>query len=181
MSLGKKEEFVFRNISFSSKNTSLCSMRVDGCIERVRYPLTYLGFEFYGYKTLIKSTNLAKFYRRMISTVKKKSKRALSSSKIALGVSPALYNNQIRRLYALQNLNTKKNRKNFKFIESNERGGFAQKTKPFKKKQSSNYLKYISRVNSIIGGNLITRQVRKNKAILRKSIEKNFLSKRDIY
>ena len=36
------------------------------------FPLNYLGFEFYGYQTLIKSKNLAQFYRNMKQSVKRK-------------------------------------------------------------------------------------------------------------
>lgn len=39
-------------------------------------PLTYLGFEFYGNKTLIKSQSLAKYYRKLKKIIALKAKRA---------------------------------------------------------------------------------------------------------
>lgn len=44
----------------------------DKTILKLNMPLVYLGFEFYGHKTLIKSANVAKFYRRMKKAIKTK-------------------------------------------------------------------------------------------------------------
>ncbi|PPJ40277.1 hypothetical protein C0063_20550, partial [Pseudoxanthomonas sp. KAs_5_3] len=61
-------------------------------------PLTYLGFEFYGYKTLIKSANLARFYRRIIYAVKRKALRA-SRIQSKEGGPFVIFKGQLKRLY----------------------------------------------------------------------------------
>ncbi len=62
---------------FSYQNGKLSVEReittIDGrIILKPNMPLVYLGFEFYGHKTLIKSANVAKFYRRMKKAIKTK-------------------------------------------------------------------------------------------------------------
>jgi hypothetical protein len=61
-------------------------------------PLVYLGFEFYGHKTLMKSAALAKFYRRMFDTLKRKAKRIKAHNKRhATEIEPDM--RHIKRLY----------------------------------------------------------------------------------
>jgi hypothetical protein len=75
----KTETFLFKKIPISEKKTKITSIQIienDRC--RIGKPLTYLGFEFYGEKILVKSANLAKFYRRIIYTVKRRVQRAIT-------------------------------------------------------------------------------------------------------
>jgi hypothetical protein len=77
LSEGKTEKFIFK-----SENNKITVNRYD--INLAKYipnsPLTYLGFEFYGYKTLIKSANISKFYRRIKQAINAK-KRVIARLK----------------------------------------------------------------------------------------------------
>ena len=65
-------------------------------------PLNYLGFEFYGYQTLIKSKNLAKFYREMKETIKRKHKRIeIIKEKHLLDEAP-VFKRKIYRLFSFK-------------------------------------------------------------------------------
>jgi hypothetical protein len=69
---------------FTYKNEKLTVEREIKTIEgktilKHNMPLVYLGFEFYGDKTLIKSANLSKFYRRMKKAIKAKTNFAKRS------------------------------------------------------------------------------------------------------
>lgn len=60
-------------ILFKKHNNRLQSFKIRKNGElQINFPLNYLGFEFYGYQTLIKSKNLAQFYRNMKQAVKRK-------------------------------------------------------------------------------------------------------------
>lgn len=65
----KTEKFIFKT---ANNRITVHKVVLENSVEILKdnQPLIYLGFEFYGYQTLIKSTNLSKFYRRMIYAVK---------------------------------------------------------------------------------------------------------------
>ncbi|RYX82910.1 hypothetical protein EON73_04090, partial [bacterium] len=86
----KTERFLFVQ-SFVKDKLSLTSIKITKTEKKVGVPFSYLGFEFYGNKTLVKSANLAKFYRRMIRSVKTKSKRALATSQQSPGTPLVIY------------------------------------------------------------------------------------------
>ena len=67
--------------------------------KNINSQLFYLGFEFRGYNTLIKSTNIAKYYRRIIEIIKRRSKRAIKLSSNNPNIPRAVYVNQIKKLY----------------------------------------------------------------------------------
>ena len=73
----KTERFVFKTVEYNlKKQTRLECFKLSHNEIETKSSLNYLGFEFRGYHTGIKSTNLAKYYRKMISSAKKKAKRA---------------------------------------------------------------------------------------------------------
>lgn len=179
MSLGKIETFLFKDIILPNSDKRFTSIKIEKDLQKPGIPLTYLGFEFYGYKTLIKSANLSKFYRRMILTVKRKAKRALSEREKKPEIEPAIYFNQLNRLYKNRNLNLTKIRTRSKYIVRNEKGEYSLRTKKINRRFDSNYLKYIARVSDIMEESLIARQVRKHTRILKQAIKKYFWDKKN--
>lgn len=185
ISKDKTEIFKFRECSYSKEeNTRLTSFKINAEGEEKESPLVYLGFEFRGYNTLIKSANIAKFYRRIISVVKRRAKR----TKKALVRDPfqknAIYINQIKKLYSTipkkkDNDNEDKQiKRSRKILVLNERGEYQFVKSNLKSKYQSNYFSYLKRVSHIMQDDSIKSQLRKSKHILHTSINK-YLNKKD--
>jgi len=152
---------------FKISNGRLQSFKKDGCNLKKNIPLNYLGFEFYGYQTLIKSKNLSKFYREMKETVKRKSKRVeYIKDKYLLDEAP-LFKRKIYRLYS------------FKGVKSRtlpvKRTSFVNgvvETKTGERKFRGNYLRYAYRASEELEAPEIKRQLRNHWKILQKTINK---------
>ncbi|WP_159024053.1 reverse transcriptase domain-containing protein [Formosa sp. L2A11] len=130
-------------------------------------PLNYLGFEFYGYQTLIKSKNLAKFYREMKETVKRKHKRVETiKEKHLLDETPIFK----RKLYRLFSYKGEKSRmlpaKRTNYIEGKA------KTDYFDRKFRGNYLRYAYRASDDLEAPEIKRQLRNHWRILQETLKK---------
>ncbi|WP_370398209.1 reverse transcriptase domain-containing protein [Tenacibaculum dicentrarchi] len=130
-------------------------------------PLNYLGFEFYGYQTLLKSKNLAQFYREMKQTVKRKHKRIEHlKEKLLLDEAP-LFKRKLYRLYSFKGIKSREIPSK-RTIFSN---GTAQTTY-FDRKFRGNYLRYAYRASDDLNAPEIKRQLRNHWKILQKSIHK---------
>lgn len=176
ISKDKTEVFLFKEIKLGNQPPRLTSIRMtkDVCI--MEAPFTYLGFEFYGSQTLIKSANLAKFYRRMISTVKRKSRLALKIAEKE-GKKPVIFKKRLHKLYINANLNkTKILLRRKKFIQ-NSVGEYRIESTIKKKDFRSNYLSYIRRASIIMEENAIQKQVKKHKQLFNQALNKHLRKK----
>ena len=81
------------------------------------------------------------------------------------------------KLYTKINLDSTRIRSRRSYLKANARGEFSIISKQINKKFSSNYLKYIERVNGIMGGNLIVKQLRNHQRILQKALKRHFFDK----
>lgn len=162
ISLEKTEKTLFK-----IENGRLQSFQIIGNDLKKDIPLNYLGFEFYGYKTLVKSKNLASFYRDMKDTVRRKSKRVEKIKENKLLDEAPIFKRKIYRLYSFKGvksrlLDTKKvNNVNGKIIVS-----------PFKRKFRGNYIKYIYRASEELNAPEIKKQIRKHWKILQSTLKK---------
>lgn len=174
ISESKTEKFLFRRIS-----NRLVSIKIsqDRCIQGV--PFTYLGFEFYGDKMLIKSANLAKFYRRMIYSVKRKVKRAVSRAKESPHKKIIIFKRQLYKLYTSYPLSNTKLRTKAKWLIKNERGEYRYTTKLVEKKYNSNYLSYVNRASDIMNEPAIKAQIKKHYKIFNDAIYKHLSRAKD--
>ena len=130
-------------------------------------PLNYLGFEFYGYQTLIKSKNLAKFYREMKEAVKRRHKRSESVKEKYLINEAPLFKRKVYRLYSFKGAKSRAiPAKRTDFINGKA------KTKHFKRKYRGNYLRYAYRASDELEAPEIKRQVRNHWKILQKTLQK---------
>lgn len=136
-------------------------------------PLIYLGFEFYGNKTLIKSTNLSKFYRRMIYAVKSKSKHAIKAG-IKNETAPILFKRQLFKIYRDVDLNNHSAKRNFLRFRKLENGEFRIESEGKKQKPSGNYFSYAKRASEIMEEPAIEKQVRHEKKIFNQAVDKYF-------
>ncbi len=172
ISTEKTEKYLFNYRQISPKINRITSTLLSGSKPVIGKPLTYLGFEFYGYRTLIKSANLAKYYRRMISSVKRKAGRALKITN-ELYSQPAIFQRQLRKIYNNVNLNKEKVYHKRKMLVKNEQGFYSFMFKKIHVKSGSSYFSYTKRASLIMGQPSINGQVRNHKKIFRESMTKH--------
>ncbi|TSD66416.1 hypothetical protein FFF34_003155 [Inquilinus sp. KBS0705] len=170
LSKEKTEQHCFFPILQTDGSSKPVSHLLKGKELLINRPLTYLGFEFYGYRTLIKSANLSKFYRRMIVAVKSRSSRARLAVDKYPSASSALFKRRLYRLYTNINLDKKRVDKRYKRLVPNKFGYYILKTERVEDKFNSNYFTYGKRASLIMNEPAIERQVRRHRAVFNEAI-----------
>lgn len=173
----KTEEFLFKRFQKLGESPELKCIKITDDRCQIGAPINYLGFEFFGNRKAIKSTNLAKFYRRMIKTVRSKAKIALKLANKMPETPPIIFRRQLYRIYTLQNLKKTNLRTRGKRIIKKERGDFYLKSTVTSKRFRGNYLSYIDRASDIMKEPSIKLQIRKHKKIFNDTLYKHFYSK----
>lgn len=173
ISTGKTEKYLFKYLEDGHGGKKLTSMLLAGDTPTAEKPLTYLGFEFYGDKILIKSANLAKFYRRLIFSVKRKANRAIKIHNQNITDKPIIFRGQLMRKYMLANLDADKIFTKRKFLKKNPQGEYSFEFKDIPRKHKTNYLSYVKRASSIMNEPAIERQIRSHKRIFNAAITKH--------
>ncbi|OXB04431.1 reverse transcriptase domain-containing protein [Flavobacterium pectinovorum] len=178
ISTDKTEKFVFKNVSHKDGERLEC-FRVLKEGKEISSAMSYLGFEFRGYHTGIKSTNLAKYYRKIISTVKRKSKRTLKLLEENPHAKKAIFKNQVRKIYNLPvkfrdgDLTEKRVNKKMRYnLVLNDRGFYEFKFSERKNKKQANYHSYIKRCCNEFDTNSFQKQIKKSKHIAYSAINK---------
>lgn len=145
-------------ILFKQFNNKLQSFKINKDRSLLfNFPLNYLGFEFYGYQTLIKSKNLAQFYRNMKQSVKRKHKRAdVVKEKYLLDEVP-LFKRKIYRLYSFKGVKSRK---------------LPLKGSSKSRKFRGNYIRYAYKASEELNAPEIKRQIRNHWKILQKTLKK---------
>ena len=163
ISLEKTEKTLFKK-----NNNRLESYRIENNSNlKPNIPLNYLGFEFYGYQTLVKSKNLAKFYRNMKQAIKRKHKRVGSvKEKYLLDDAPIFK----RKLYRQYSFKGEKSRM-IPAKKTEFKNGKAH-TSYFNRKYRGNYLRYAYRASDDLRAPEIKRQLRNHWKILQKTLIK---------
>ncbi|KFF07657.1 reverse transcriptase domain-containing protein [Chryseobacterium luteum] len=180
----KTETFIFKHIEKKLVSHKLAKKYIDQKevnIEIPYSPLKYLGFEFRGYNINIKSANISKFYRKLINVVKRRARRA----KFAKAKDPfnpkTIFINQIKKLYNSHNkkfdkdsYNKKQRRKKYNLKYNSKKGFFEINHISSKKtKRQSNYSRYVERSSDIMNELGIKKQIRKQKNVLFRAINKH--------
>ncbi|HYG16138.1 MAG TPA: reverse transcriptase domain-containing protein [Bacteroidia bacterium] len=137
----------------------------------------YLGFQFDGKNVLIKSSNLAKFYRRMISSVKRKVKRSFSVASQNPDKKPVIFRRQLYKLYSELDLNKTKIHKRWKRLVKTEFGNYKLISGKRSQSLKSNYFGYANRASEIMEEPKIKNQVRNHRKIFNQAIYKHLTSK----
>lgn len=162
ISIPKTETTLFKN-----ENGRLQSFKVVGDDLIFNVPMTYLGFEFYGYQTLLKSKNLASFYREMKSTIRRKFKQIEKRNQKILNDELIFYKRKVYRLYSFKGqksryLPAKKiELRNNRFV-----------VKRFKRKFRGNYIRYVYRAADEMNSPELKRQIRNHWKILVQTISR---------
>ncbi len=172
----KTEKFLFTQRSFGNQSPRLTAVKLtnDTCI--MEAPFIYLGFAFNGSQTLIKSTNLAKFYRRMISTVKRKSRLALKIAEEE-GSKPVVFRKRLYKLYMTSNLNKTIVKRRYKKLKMNDVGEYRIESVEKEQDFRSNYLSYMNRASTIMDETAIKNQIRKHRNIFNQAFLKHLRRK----
>jgi hypothetical protein len=179
----KTEKFIFSYNSFNDTDAvrlSCTKVMSEEDVKRNSH-MTYLGFEFRGYNTTIKSTNLSKYYRRIISIVKRRAKRAYLAKKKDPSVPLAIYINQIKKLINKpikikdsDKTETKQFMRGGYNLVPKENGTFkVVKFERIGKPKNSNYYSYVQRCSNIFNDKIFLKQIRKRKKITYKAIKRH--------
>lgn len=163
VSLEKTEKTLFK---INNDRLQSYKIKKDGTLKE-NVPLNYLGFEFYGYQTLLKSKNLANFYRAMKQTIKRKHKRVESVKEKHLIDDAPIFKRQIYRLYSFKGEKSRMlpSKKTY-YINGKA------KTDYFERKFRGNYLRYAYRAADDLEAPEIKRQLRKHWKILQNTLKK---------
>lgn len=172
ISKDKTEIFIFKNQTLGSKKPRLTSMKFSKNGTLSTHSFHYLGFEFNGNNVLLKSSNVSKFYRRMIMAVKRKAKRALKNN-INISSNPVVYKRQLYRLFTQMPLTKIKSHIRWKKLVKTNSGEFRLKTGKKDKIMRSNYLSYVKRASTIINEPMIEGQLRKHRLLLNQAIKRH--------
>ncbi|MCF8448189.1 MAG: hypothetical protein K9H61_14455, partial [Bacteroidia bacterium] len=167
----KTETFKFDKINNSHSIVLSCE-KEDDSGKWIKSKLLYLGFEFDGSCVLVKSSNLSKYYRRLILSVKTKVARAVAQVKDFPDQKPVVYRRQLRRLYDDIDLSKHSTTKNFKNLVQNDRGGYKLEITQRKLTQKGSYHSYVKRASEIMEEPKIIHQLRSNKRILNEAINR---------
>ncbi len=176
ISTDKTEKFLFSIKQISPRINRITSTLIGDDGKHPGKPLTYLGFEFYGYRTLIKSANLAKYYRRMITSLKRKVNRA-DKRRYSHDGDLILFPRQLKRIYNNINLNKEKVPKKKKILVKNAQGFYHFNFKPLPLKAGSNYLSYTRRASRIMQQPEIHKQIRNRRNIFYSAMAKHIKQK----
>lgn len=174
----KTEKFIFKNAQFGKKPARLSSFKLANGDYRAEMPLVYLGFEFNGKNTLIKSANVAKFYRKMIYSVKRKAKRAINIAKKEPVTMPVLYRRQLYKLFNSKPLSKTKIHSRWKRLEKIETGEYRLVTGKKKRTVKGTYTTYVQRASEIMKEPAILNQVRNQRKIFNQAVFRHFTLKR---
>ncbi|RYD71305.1 MAG: hypothetical protein EOP53_23905, partial [Sphingobacteriales bacterium] len=159
----------------------------DG-VEKPGFPFSYLGFEFYGEKILVKSSNIAKFYRRMIRATKRKARRIKLAREKYLIEEPNVFSKKLFMLYSCHGKKSKFAWPDRRIWVTNTYGEYCYIKKPRRKevnkngkselgkpvKKRGNYLTYIDTASRRIGQPYIKKQLRNHVKILKNAMEKHY-------
>ncbi|MVN22983.1 reverse transcriptase domain-containing protein [Mucilaginibacter arboris] len=168
----KTEKYLFQYEQISSRINRLTSTLISGEKKIIGKPLTYLGFEFYGYKTLIKSANIAKYYRRMISAVRRHAHRAGNNHHL-IGSRPAIFPRQLRKLYNDIDLSRDKERPERKVLIKNDKGYFHFVKVKATPRPKSNYFAYSRRSGDIMSEPKVKDQLNKHRSIFHAAMSRH--------
>ncbi|MFL9836733.1 reverse transcriptase domain-containing protein [Flavobacterium sp. ST-75] len=178
ISKDKTEKFIFKNKLYNS-TTRLECFKVTNEGELVSSSMSYLGFEFRGYHVGIKSTNLSKYYRKIVSSVKRKANRTARLLDQNPKAKNAIFKNQVKKIYSLPvkfkdgDLTEKKIKRNKRYrLVLNDRGFYEFKFLDRNSRKQANFHSYIKRCCVEFETDSFEKQIKKSKHVTNIAINK---------
>ncbi|MEL6561496.1 MAG: reverse transcriptase domain-containing protein [Bacteroidota bacterium] len=148
-------------IYFKATENGIESSIINDLGNFVSGPLNYLGFEFYGNKTLIKTKNIGAFYREMKESIGRKSRRVESLKSELLVDKLPIFKRKIYRLYSYKGGRPRE-------LTINNGSGKSVRKKEYR----GNFISYVFKASEIMGAPEMKKQVRNHWKILQKTIRK---------
>lgn len=136
--------------------------------------LTYLGFEYYGHKTLIKSATLAKFYRKMKKSIRSKANSIKLSYEKGSMEYDVLFKRKMYRNFTHQGSRKRSYLSSrYKWIEIAE-GDFIPARHTIRKRHWGNTITYANEASEIMQDKRIKKQLRRHMIIFQREMKKRF-------
>src|SRR5690606_1105613 len=158
ISKSKTEKFRFKNVN----NKLECFKIKDQQLISNSY-LQYLGFDFYGHKTLVKAANISRFYREMKESIAMKAKRIEAVQNKNLIDEAIIFKRKIYRLYSFRGIKSR----TLPACQIVYKNGKLTKEE-FERKYRGNFVKYAYRASEIMEAPEIKRQLRRHMIILKR-------------
>ncbi|MCF2488081.1 reverse transcriptase domain-containing protein [Dyadobacter sp. CY347] len=177
ISTAKTEEYLFRKITISPTKERISCIHISEDKCTIDKPLAYLGFEFYGYMTLVKSANLAKFYRRMIFSVKRKCRRAKKIQISSDSEKPVIFRRRLRRKYSQLNLRKADETIRGTRLRKDIDSSFSFVKYEQDKEHNTNYFSYINKASLILDEPAIKDQLKKHNTIFNQAQSRHLRDK----
>ncbi|MCW0484758.1 reverse transcriptase domain-containing protein [Gaoshiqia sediminis] len=173
LSENKTERTIFEEFKVNGK-TRLQSyaLSVDGK-KTFNIPFNYLGFQFYGYQTLIKNNRVSNFYRRMKRAVRVQHIKADKAKEKSLIANKVIYKTRLYRLFSYKGVKKRELSSRRRYILTKNRLDYwTRKPIDIKRRHRGNALKYAQKAAEIMDAPEINRQYRNHFRILQDTIKK---------
>ncbi len=163
--------FQFKKIG-NNRRLQVYRERPDGKLD-FNIPFVYLGFEFYGYQTLIKSANVSRFYRQMKEAIKKQSKRADRRIEKQAVDRKIIYKTKLYRHFTHKGKISRELERKRSILLQDEWGVWRHKTKNEPYLFRGNIFRYVQKSAEIHNAPEINKQYRNHWKVLRETITKH--------
>ena len=169
----KTERITFKEIEIAGR-TRLQSFSLNSNGEEFfNIPFSYLGFEFYGYKTLIKASKVSNFYRRMKRAVRRQHLKAEKVIERKLDTRKVVYKRRLYRLFTYKGTTKRELPERTKYILSKDHLGYwIRKRITIPRKYRGNALRYANTASEIMNAPEIRKQYRNHFKILQETIKR---------
>ncbi|KOH43675.1 reverse transcriptase domain-containing protein [Sunxiuqinia dokdonensis] len=171
LSEDKTERTVFKAFQVNEKERLQSYALAKDGIMTFNVPFNYLGFQFYGYQTLIKNNRVSNFYRRMKRAVRVQHIKAEKAKEKSLIANKVIYKTRLYRLFSYKGIKKRElpNRRRY-ILTKNRLGYWARNPIEINRRHRGNALKYAQNAAEIMDAPEINRQYRNHFRILQETI-----------
>lgn len=173
LSKQKTERILFKEIEING-HSRLQSFSLNSKGEKIfNIPFSYLGFEFYGYQTLIKASKISNFYRRMKRAVRRQHYKAEVAKERNLETRKIVYKRRLYRLFTYKGEKKRELPLRTKYIlTQDDLGYWHRKPISIPRKHRGNALRYANTAAKIMNAPEIRKQYRNHFRILQETIKR---------
>ncbi|WP_205461854.1 reverse transcriptase domain-containing protein [Mangrovibacterium lignilyticum] len=174
LSENKTERTLFRYDQIGSTKRLQCYAIDPNGEQKVNVPFNYLGFQFYGYQTLVKNNRISNFYRRMKRVVRRQHLKAEKAKEKNLTDIKVIYKSRLYRLFSYKGIKKRElpNQKRY-ILTCNNLGYWNRELLELENKHRGNAIKYAYKAAEIMEAPEIKKQYRNHFKILQKTIAKH--------
>lgn len=169
----KTERIIFKEVEING-HSRLQSFSLNSNGDEIfNIPFSYLGFEFYGYQTLIKASKISNFYRRMKRAVRRQHLKSEMAKAINLDSGKIVYKRRLYRLFTYKGEKKRELPFRTKYILAKDDFGYwIRKPIIIHRKHRGNALRYANTAADIMNAPEIRKQYRNHFRILQSTIKR---------